>query len=153
MLELVLWYPLPRGVFGDKVFVFNGLRCISVCKVSYKLVVAKILAINKLAPNGIRDFFWVWQEVMLEIDQAAGSLDPIFRKMPQDGVPEHFRLREDNRQRQMQERDVCWETVWWRSGFLRCAAHKTVIGFGRNDGSWFEGERKQTMANAGPLRG
>jgi hypothetical protein len=26
---------------------------------------------------------------------------------------------------------------WWRSGFLHCAAHKSVSGFGRNDGSLF----------------
>jgi hypothetical protein len=35
-----------------------------------------------------------------------------------------------------------WDAVWWRSGFLRCAAHgDTVSSFGRTDDFWVTWKR------------
>jgi hypothetical protein len=41
---------------------------------------------------------------------------------------------------------------WWRSGFLDCAAHRDVSGFGRNDDSWSGCEEKTAEIQAGKDR-
>src|SRR5260370_3151038 len=50
-------------------------------------------------------------------------------------------LRDDKQKDKQRQNSKGWETMWWRSGFLRSDAHKSVSISGRNDGSWFGRER------------
>src|SRR6266702_6068649 len=44
--------------------------------------------------------------------------------------------------KQGQRRRVGWLRFWWRSGFLRCAAHDEAVSrFGRNDGAFMVEEK------------
>jgi hypothetical protein len=93
-------------------------------------------------------------EVMLDVSGRWQSTSHSSQNAAKDGAPEHFRLREKNRQ--MQERGVAGRRCGGEADFSASPLTKRVIGFGRNDVSWFEWDRKQTtakaMANAGPLR-
>jgi hypothetical protein len=56
-------------------------------------------------------------------------------------------LRDDKQKDKQRQNSKGWETMWWRSGFLRSDAHKNVSISGRNDGiGW--GGREQATATA-----